>query len=105
MDTFLNTSIFLTKVVHVGFVVIMCCLCGMIFILRMLRKDDMMCCIIYMSLVGIWIGSNIIFNGCPLTYLQEWLEVKAGLREAISYTSEGSVLYGIFHEFVKALFS
>ena len=41
----------------------------------------------------IWLSVGILFNGCPFTYVQEWVEVKAGWRNEISYKFEKSTAY------------
>ena len=36
---------------------------------------------------------NVVFSGCPLSYLEEWLEVQVGIREEVTYTFYDSVVY------------
>jgi len=38
-----------------------------------------------------WILVNKLCGGCPLSYLDQWAEVRAGIREEISYTYEDSI--------------
>lgn len=50
--------------------------------------------------VVIWLCIILICNGCPLTYLEQWLEIKRGKREVIDYKFTQSLAYQYFFRFL-----
>lgn len=47
----------------------------------------------YVIACGAWVAIVIICNGCPFTYIHQWIELKAGWRESVTYKYQDSVVY------------
>ncbi len=43
----------------------------------------------------VWLCSGLIFNGCIFTYLEEYCELKAGVRTEIAYNFKESFAYKV----------
>jgi hypothetical protein len=43
--------------------------------------------------IACWIGVVILCSGCPFMYVHQYIEVKAGWREKITYQYQDSVVY------------
>ncbi|MFC1608868.1 hypothetical protein ACFL2R_00690 [Patescibacteria group bacterium] len=44
-------------------------------------------------IVFMWLVVNIFFEGCPLSYWHEYVDVKRGVRQEIEYSFEDSIAH------------